>query len=91
VALEALATGTPVIASNVGGLVSLLGEGAGHLVEPENAMVLSEEMLRAVNTPTEQYMNREAVDKVLAIHDEKNITTRCIAIYKSAIEGGDDL
>lgn len=70
-ALEALATDTPVIASNVGGLVSLLGEGAGHLVEPENAMVLSEEMLRAVNTPKEQYMNREAVEKVLDIHDEK--------------------
>jgi len=91
VALEALATDTPVIASNVGGLVSLLGEGAGHLVEPENAMVLSEEMLRAVNTPKDQYMNREAVDKVLTIHDEKNITARCIAIYKSAIEGRDGL
>lgn len=91
VALEALATDTPVIASKVGGLISLLGEGAGHLVEPENAMDLSEEMLRAVNTPKEQYMDREAVEKVLAIHDEKNITARCIEIYKSAIKGGDGL
>ena len=91
VALEALATDTPVIASRVGGLVSLLGEGAGHLIEPENAMDLSEEMLRAVNTPKEQYMNRDAVDNVLAIHDEKNITARCIAIYKSAIKGRDGL
>lgn len=91
VALEALATDTPVIASEVGGLVSLLGEGAGHLVAPENAIALSEEMLRAVNTPKEQYLNREAVHKVLAIHDEKNITAQCIAIYKSAIEGGEGL
>lgn len=91
VALEALATDTPVIASEVGGLVSLLGEGAGHLVEPENAMKLSEEMLRAVTTSKEQYMNHEAVEKVLAIHDEKNITTQCIEIYKSAVKGGDDL
>ena len=71
VALEALATDTPVIASKVGGLVSLLGEGAGHLVEPGNAMVLSEEMLRAVNTPKEQYMNRQAVNDVLEFNDEK--------------------
>lgn len=91
VALEALATDTPVIASKVGGLVSLLGEGAGHLVEPGNAMALSEEMLRAVNTPKDQYMNREAVNEILAIHDEKNITARCIDIYKSAIKGRDDL
>jgi len=91
VALEALATDTPVIASKVGGLVSLLGEGAGHLVEPGNAMALSEEMLRAVNTPKEQYMNRQAINDVLEFNDEKNITARCIAIYKSAIKGGDDL
>lgn len=91
VALEALSTDTPVIASKVGGLVSLLGEGAGHLVEPGNAMALSEEMLRAVNTPKEQYMNRQAVNDVLEFNDEKNITARCIEIYKSAIKGGDDL
>ncbi|GLC87852.1 glycosyltransferase [Lysinibacillus piscis] len=91
VALEALATDTPVIASSVGGLTSLLGEGAGHLVEPKNAMALSEEMLRAMNTSKEQYMNRQAVDHVLAIHDEKNITARCIAIYESAIKGGNGL
>ena len=91
VALEALATGTPVIASEVGGLVSLLGEGAGHLVAPKNAIALSEEMLRAVNTPKEQYMNHEAVENVLTIHDEKNITAQCIEIYKSAVKGGEGL
>ena len=91
VALEALATDTPVIATEVGGLVSLLGEGAGHLVEPGNAIALSKEMLRAVNTPKDQYMNHEAVEKVLAIHDEKNITAQCMEIYKSALKGGEGL
>ena len=91
VALEALATGTPVIASEVGGLVSLLGEGAGHLVEPQNAVALSDEMLRAMNTPKSEYMNHEAVEKILAIHDEKNITAQCIEIYKSACKGGEGL
>ncbi|MEG0259960.1 MAG: glycosyltransferase [Lysinibacillus sp.] len=91
VALEALATNTPVIASEVGGLVSLLGEGAGHLVVSENTTALCDEMLRAVNTQKELYLNREAVEQVLAIHDEKNITAQCIDIYKSAIKGGKGL
>lgn len=91
VALEALATGTPVIASEVGGLVSLLGEGAGHLVAPKDAVALSEEMLRAINTPKSHYMNQEAVEQVLAIHDEKYITEQCIEIYKSACKGGKGL
>lgn len=85
VALEAIATDTPVIASNVGGLTSLLGNGAGHLVEPKNVSRLAEEMLNALNTPKEAYFNREAADEILHIHDAEEITKRVIRLYESAI------
>src|SRR5690606_29601916 len=44
VALEAIASGTPVIASDVGGLTYLLKDGAGRLVEPKNPKALADEM-----------------------------------------------
>ncbi|QCR31472.1 glycosyltransferase family 4 protein [Lysinibacillus sp. SGAir0095] len=88
VALEAIATGTPVIASRVGGLVSLLENGAGHLVEPHNSKELAIEMLNALNTPKEQYYQMQAADEILFIHDANEITKRVIGLYESAVKGG---
>lgn len=88
VALEAIASGTPVIASRVGGLVSLLENGTGHLVEPQNPDALTNEMMRALQTPKEQYYNEEAASKVLLIHDVKEITKRVMALYESIAKGG---
>ncbi len=89
VALEAIATGTPVIASRVGGLVSLLEDGVGHLVEPQNAPALSEEMLKAIQTPKASYYNEEAAARVLHEHGEREITKRVLALYESAVKGGE--
>lgn len=88
VALEAIASGTPVIASRVGGLVSLLENGAGHLVESQNSEALASEMLNALNTPKEQYYNDEAANEILLIHDANEITKRVIGLYETAIKGG---
>lgn len=88
VALEAIASGTPVIASRVGGLVSLLGDGAGHLVEPQNAPDLAAEMMHAIRTPEEAYSNKQAADAILYEHDEQEITKRVLALYESAVKGG---
>ena len=86
VALEAIATGTSVIASNVGGLVSLLENGAGHLVESQNAEDLAREMLLALSTSNLNYFNEESAEEVLHIHDEKNITQKLLSIYEDAIK-----
>jgi len=52
VALEAMACGTPVIASNVGGLTSVIqNETTGFLVPEENEMVLAEKMLALLKSP----------------------------------------
>jgi teichuronic acid biosynthesis glycosyltransferase TuaC len=91
VALEAIATHTPVIASNVGGLPSLLGNGAGHLVEPKNPNALAEEMLKALGTSEDVYFNEQAANEILHIHDAEEITKRVIGLYESAINGGSGL
>jgi len=88
VALEAIAAGKPVIASDVGGLTYLLRDGAGHLVEPKNPNALAGEMMKALTTPKEQYMNQEACEKVLHLHDAEEITKRVIRLYESAADGG---
>ncbi|CAM5191780.1 Glycosyltransferase involved in cell wall bisynthesis OS=Ureibacillus acetophenoni OX=614649 GN=SAMN05877842_104128 PE=4 SV=1 [Ureibacillus acetophenoni] len=88
VALEAIAAGTPVIASRVGGLISLLDDGAGHLVEVQNVEALASEMLLALSTPKNQYYNEEAANRVLHIHDANEITKRVIKLYESTVKGG---
>ena len=88
VALEAVASGTPVIASRVGGLVSLLGDGAGHLVEPNNATDLAAEMMNAFRTPKELYRDEQAEEAILFEHDEQEITKRVLLLYESAVKGG---
>lgn len=89
VALEALAADVPVIASRVGGLVSLLGNGAGKLVPPNDAVALADEMLLAIETPSEIYQDKEAKNTILQLHDEKNIIAQVLAIYESATKDGD--
>lgn len=88
VALEAIASGTPVIASRVGGLISLLENGTGHLVEAKNPEALTDEMVRALHTPKEQYYNVEAAKEILHLHDVKEITKRVIDLYESTVKGG---
>ena len=88
VALEAIASGTPVIASRTGGLVSLLGDGAGHLVEPNNVPDLAAEMMNALHTPKTAYSNQQAADAILFEHDEQEITKRVLALYDTAGKGG---
>ncbi|WP_048048280.1 glycosyltransferase family 4 protein [Methanosarcina mazei] len=52
VVLEALAAGTPVIASNVGGIPQLLNNGEyGLLVEPENPEDLSSAVIKLIKDP----------------------------------------
>ena len=86
VALEAIATGTSVIASRVGGLVSLLENGAGHLVDAQSSSSLAAEMSKSL--VADGYYNKKSAEEVLNVHDEKNILTRLLAIYEAAIKTG---
>ena len=46
-------------------------------------------MVTALNTPKADYYNEEAAAQVLHIHDEKEITKQVLALYDTAIKGGD--
>ena len=60
--------------------------GAGHLVESQNAEDLAREMLLALSTSNLNYFNEESAEEVLHIHDEKNITQKLLSIYEDAIK-----
>ncbi|MER1984429.1 MAG: glycosyltransferase [Solibacillus sp.] len=80
VALEAMSCGTPVIASDVGGLHYMLADGAGELVPPKDEILLHMAMERALNG--ELTVNEARISELLEIHDAKQIIMRLEAIYQ---------
>lgn len=82
-ALEALSLGTPVIASNLGGLPEIVTEKNGCLVPPEDIKALNLEML---NILTEKH--KWPIEQIKASSrdflPEKNMT-QVLSIYKSLI------
>lgn len=79
VALEAMSCGTPVIASDVGGLHYMLADGAGELVPPKDEILLHMAMERAANG--ELAVNEARVQELLEVHDAQQIIMRLEAIY----------
>lgn len=88
VALEAMACGTPVIASNVGGLTSVIqDQTTGFLVPEDNEMVLAEKMLALLKSPAlKDTMGNAARAKVQAFNWEE-IAYQTIALYHRLAEG----
>ncbi|MGE7664313.1 glycosyltransferase [Ureibacillus composti] len=82
VALEALACGTPVIASDVGGLHYMLQEQAGILVPPKSTEALYAEMEKVVQNNGHLLVNNERVDELLQFHDAEAIIARLKGLYK---------
>lgn len=79
VALEAMSCGTPVIASEVGGLKYMLADNAGVLVPPKDAKSLEQAMTEALGGIQ---IDETKVQQLLETHDAKNILQRLIKLYK---------
>ena len=78
VAIEALATGIPVIASNVGGLPEIVSNEIGMLVEPGNHIELAnaiQKVNRIERSNDNVNMRREAVKKFDTHHLGKELQT----------------
>jgi len=75
VALEAMASGVPIIASNVGGLQEIIkNEENGLLFEPENSKILAEKILWAI----------ENYDKMISMAKKAKIKVKEFNIKKKA-------
>lgn len=79
VALEAMAAGTQVVASDVGGLTYLLADGAGILVPPRNSERLAAGLSEALEGGGTQ--NAEQRETVVEEHSYGTILRKLNAIY----------
>lgn len=83
VALEAMACGAPVVASNVGGLSYLLNNGSGILIPPSNSSALSEGISQVLNKKEIRDMLIQNGLKRAEEHDQKNIINKLKEIYQT--------
>lgn len=81
VALEAMSSGTPVIASDVGGLHYMLVDNRGVLVPAKDALLLQHAMEGAVKDG--MHVNEAGVQGLLETHDAKNIIVRLQQLYNT--------
>ena len=83
VALEAMASGTPVIASRIGGLPEVVVDGVtGYLVEPGDESALRDRLRELLSDPqTAARMGRNARDRVVEEFTWDRCAERCLAAY----------
>lgn len=81
VALEAMAVGTTVVGTDVGGLSFLLDDEAGILVEPHNPASLADGLKQALEQPSEA-RKKIATERVFE-NSYDVITERLLAIYEA--------
>ena len=83
VCIEAAACGTPVVASNIGGVPEVIKEGInGFLVPPGDPGALSYALRRAITTK----WNRNAIVSTVSQFDWNNNAQQVLAIIQSAIK-----
>lgn len=89
-ALEAMATGTPVIASAVGGLTYLVEDGVtGYLIPSRDPIALAERIVTLLSLSTEQYteMRQAALDRAQE-YAWSRIVDDLLATFEEVLVGG---
>jgi glycosyltransferase involved in cell wall biosynthesis len=88
VALEAMASGTPVIASRVGGLPEIVQEGrTGYLVPPSDVAALRTRILEVLGDPAAaSRLGSNARDRVVAEFTWDRCAQRCLEAYRQLLE-----
>ncbi|MDA8379687.1 MAG: glycosyltransferase [Actinomycetota bacterium] len=82
-ALEALATGRPVVATAVGGLPELLGDGSGVVVPPGSPPDLAGGILHALSTTFDPLALRRRAEQ----YDRRAAAARYVALYEQLLGG----
>ena len=86
-ALEAMASGTPVIASRIGGLPEVIVDGeTGRLVPPGDVEALRETLRALLADPrTAERLGRRARERVVAEFTWDRCAERCLAAYQELL------
>ncbi|MFZ5910618.1 MAG: glycosyltransferase [Chloroflexota bacterium] len=88
VALEAMACGTPVIASQVGGLAYLIKDGeTGYHVPDQDPEALCEKLTLLLSDPRQRQAMGERAARYARNYAWGNITAQIIEVYKSLVGG----
>ncbi|MDP8204465.1 MAG: glycosyltransferase family 4 protein [Candidatus Tenebribacter mawsonii] len=85
VAIEALGCGTPVVATNAGGLPDFINNDVGQLVEMENADALSEAIIEELKNNTKLTKGKYAREYAVKNYSWKKTLRNVIEIYDKAI------
>jgi len=83
VLLEALASGTPIVASNVGGITDVVDNKIGILVLPGDINQLTEAILTILNLQPNEWdvLHNNARNKALEIYDWGQVAQRIVELY----------
>jgi glycosyltransferase involved in cell wall biosynthesis len=88
VLLEALACGTPVVASRVDGIPEVITPEAGVLVPPANAAALGQAIRSVLESQLAwAEMSRLARERAVSLYDWDHIAAQWIALYRSMLGG----
>jgi len=86
VAIEALGCGTPVVATNAGGLPDFINNKVGQLVKMEDVEALSEAVIEELKNNTKLTKGKYAREYAVENYSWKKTLRNVIEIYKEAIE-----
>lgn len=86
VAVEALACGTPVVATNEGGLPDFVDERVGALVDVDDSVVLAEAIINEIQSKSKATKGPFAAAYALKDFSWSGQVDKMIAIYQEAIE-----
>ncbi len=86
--LEAMACGTPVIGSDVGGIKYSVKNGiTGFLIPPKNPAALSEKIIEILNNPAlQKKMSKECISRVNKLFTWKKVAQSVCLLYTSMIK-----
>lgn len=85
VAIEAMACGTPVVATNAGGLPDFVNDEVGGLVEMENAEALAARIIDEVNNDTKKTKGPAAAKYAIDGFSWSGVTHKMIDLYETVL------
>ncbi len=91
VATEAMACGTPVVASDTGGLREIVARGTGLTFPPQDAEQLADRIAEVLDDPTLAHdLVARGRERIRLLYDWRDVATRTVQSYERACSGYGD-